>query len=113
MDAISESEHTEVATNDRGYTSDSEVYESNRANRTPLSANSAGFSGARGSSPELNVPTAPAPVAGGGGWIFVGRQGEIEHSKAKQAPGHEYNIVHDRKLVTYSSTAFTLAIVHT
>ena len=101
MDAISETEHTEVGTNDRGYTSDSELYESNRSHRTPLSATSAGFSGARGSSPELNVPTGPA--AGGGGWIFVGRQGEIEHSKAKQAPGHEYNIVHDRKLVTYRS----------
>ena len=102
MDAISESETmtTEVGTSDRGYTSDSELYESNRANRTPLSSKPmVSLSGAqRGSSPELNVPP-PALPAGGGGWIFVGRQGEIEHSKAKQTPGYEYNIVHNRKLV--------------
>lgn len=75
---------------DRGYTSDSELYE-NRVNR---SVSAPGPSSVHGSSPELNVP------AGGGGWIFVGRQGEIEHLKGKQAPGREYNIVHDRKLVS-------------
>ena len=76
---------------DRGYTSDSELYE----NRVSRSASAPGASGVHGSSPELNVPV------GGGGWIFVGRQGEIEHLKGKQAPGREYNIVHDRKLVNY------------
>lgn len=81
---------------DRGYTSDSELYE-NRVNR---SASAPGASGVHGSSPELNVP------AGGGGWIFVGRQGEIEHLKGKQAPGREYNIVHDRKLLAHDPLAF-------
>ena len=78
---------------DRGYTSDSELYE----NRVSRSASAPGASGVHGSSPELNVPV------GGGGWIFVGRQGEIEHLKGKQAPGREYNIVHDRKLVNYKT----------
>jgi brefeldin A-resistance guanine nucleotide exchange factor 1 len=75
---------------DRGYTSDSELYEC-KANRSVSAPG--GASGVHGSSPELNVPV------GGGGWIFVGRQGEIEHLKGKPAPGREYNIVHDRKLV--------------
>ena len=88
---------------DRGYTSDSELYDA--TSRASVAARSSSWmtsspgalSGAHGSSPELNAPgTAPA---GGGGWIFVGRQGEIEHLKGKQMPGREYNIVHDRKLV--------------
>ena len=100
MDAISDTDgppshndRTEVdASSDRGYTSDSELYDSNRSVRAALITSPA--AAARGSSPELNVPP-----AGGGGWIFVGRQGEIEHLKGKQLPGREYNIVHDRKLV--------------
>lgn len=81
---------------DRGYTSDSELYE----NRISRSASAPGASGVHGSSPELNVPV------GGGGWIFVGHQGEIQHLKGKQAPGREYNIVHDRKLVSCSVIRF-------
>ena len=98
MEAITESAAVAVNSEadvsgsiDRGYTSDSELYEC-RANR---SVSAPGASGVHGSSPELNVPV------GGGGWIFVGRQGEIEHLKGKQAPGREYNIVHDRKLVNF------------
>lgn len=100
MEAIAESvtsttsdadARSDAGSTDRGYTSDSEIYES-RVNR---SVSAPGASGVHGSSPELNIPP-----AGGGGWIFVGRQGEIEHLKGKQAPGREYNIVHDRKLVS-------------
>lgn len=84
---------------DRGYTSDSELYENSSRSAIARSSWTAspGASGVHGSSPELNAP-AQGP-AGGGGWIFVGRQGEIEHLKGKQVPGREYNIVHDRKLV--------------
>lgn len=88
-DAERHKQRPEDDSTDRGYTSDSELYE----NRVSRSASAPGASGVHGSSPELNVPV------GGGGWIFVGRQGEIEHLKGKQAPGREYNIVHDRKLV--------------
>ena len=93
--AGSENEFTNrEALSDRGYTSDSELYE-NRTNRSaqtvaPLATNSV-----HGSSPELNV----AP-SGAGGWILVGRQGEIEHMRGKMAPGKEYTIVHDRELVS-------------
>lgn len=73
---------------DRGYTSDSELYE--HRSRVAVAAN------AHGSNPELNV----VPTAGGGGWIFVGREGEIEHMKGKQVPGQEYTIIHDRELVS-------------
>ena len=80
------------ASSDRGYTSVSELCDNNRSVRAALVTSLA--AAARGSSPELNVP-----AAGGGGWIFVGRQGEIEHLKGKQLPGRAYNIVHERKLV--------------
>lgn len=69
---------------DRGYTSDSELYETRRTQ---------GASGAHGSSPELNLPP------GSGNWTFVNKQGEIELLKGKQAPGQEYSITFDRKLV--------------
>lgn len=78
----------DTETSDRGYTSDSELYE--HRNRVAVAAN------AHGSNPELNV----VPAGGGGGWIFVGREGEIEHMKGNQVPGQEYTIIHDRELVS-------------
>ena len=78
----------DAETSDRGYTSDSELYE--HRSRVAVAAN------AHGSNPELNV----VPAGGGGGWMFVGREGEIEHMKGKQVPGQEYTIIHDRELVS-------------
>lgn len=92
--AVADSDvRSDAGSTDRGYTSDSELYE----NRVSRSASAPGPSNVHGSSPELNVP------AGGGEWLFVVRQGEFEPLKGKQAPGREYNIVHDRKLVSWQS----------
>lgn len=76
---------------DRGYTSDSELYET-RTSRPQ------GASGTHGSTPELSLPP------GSGNWTFVNKQGEIELLKGKQAPGQEYSIAFDRKLVTFTKT---------
>lgn len=84
--AESVTEKPDASSTDRGYTSDSELYENRRS--------SPGASGTHGSSPELNLPLP------NGNWTFVNKQGEIELLKGKQAPGQEYSITFDRKLVT-------------
>lgn len=73
---------------DRGYTSDSELCDNRKA-----------LSTAGGSNPELNV----TPTGSASGWIVIGRQGDLQHCKAKQAAGKEYTIVHDRELVSVRS----------
>ena len=65
------------------------------------SAAAAAAANAHGSNPELNVV-----ATGGAGWIFVGREGEIEHMKGTQVPGKEYTIIHDRQLVRNWSIQF-------
>ncbi|GLH14697.1 Golgi-specific brefeldin A-resistance guanine nucleotide exchange factor 1 [Gryllus bimaculatus] len=66
--------------NDRGYTSDSEL---SRATISP-----------RPTSPELSPNT-------GGGWILVGREGEIQPLQVRPLPINQFSIVLERELVAH------------
>ncbi|XP_046405240.1 Golgi-specific brefeldin A-resistance guanine nucleotide exchange factor 1 isoform X2 [Ischnura elegans] len=78
----------------RTCTSDSELYSSpgntrsnHRSHRTTHHT-----SHSRPTSPDL-------PPVSSGGWILVGREGEIQPLQVRPVPGNQFSIVHDRELL--------------
>lgn len=69
--------------NDRGYTSDSELSRTTVSSPRPLS-------------PELSPNT-------GGGWILVGREGEIQPMQVRPLPINQFSIVLERELLAHDT----------
>lgn len=79
------SEEESIAT-DRGYTSDSEL------TRTPKHT----------SRPQSPLITMPPTYNSTGGWIFVGREGDIQPMLSHSSPAiNQYSIVHERQLLVH------------
>ncbi|XP_023706010.1 Golgi-specific brefeldin A-resistance guanine nucleotide exchange factor 1 isoform X5 [Cryptotermes secundus] len=72
--------------NERGYTSDSEL------SRVPTRQHSSLAS--RSTSPELSPNST-------GGWILVGREGEIQPLAIRPLPVNQFSIVHERELLPH------------
>ncbi|XP_071455207.1 Golgi-specific brefeldin A-resistance guanine nucleotide exchange factor 1 isoform X2 [Hetaerina americana] len=85
----------------RTCTSDSELYSGTgnaRSNHRNLrSAHQVSHS--RPTSPDI------PPVSSPGGWILVGREGEIQPLQVRPMPGNQFSIVHDRELLSHDPYA--------
>ncbi|XP_075238410.1 sec7 domain-containing protein garz isoform X2 [Lycorma delicatula] len=71
--------------NERGCTSDSELSRPSALSVSPSST----------TSPELS------PNSAGGGWILVGREGEIQPMPARSSLSNQYNLLSERELMSH------------
>ncbi|XP_069705453.1 Golgi-specific brefeldin A-resistance guanine nucleotide exchange factor 1 isoform X3 [Periplaneta americana] len=76
--------------NERGYTSDSELSRATSRQHSSLTS--------RPTSPELSPNS-------GGGWILVGREGEIQPLTIRPLPVNQFSIVHERELLPHDPYA--------
>ncbi|CAM1293367.1 GBF1 (predicted) [Pycnogonum litorale] len=93
---------------DRGYTSDSELYNmqmaSQRGNIYSSPAINAGSHQALNKRANIGITSL---ANGGGGWILVGKEGEIETVRMKNMPAvNQYTISLDRDLMPHDTRSF-------
>ncbi|XP_065333294.1 Golgi-specific brefeldin A-resistance guanine nucleotide exchange factor 1 isoform X2 [Cloeon dipterum] len=84
---------------ERGYTSDSELQygESLKSKQTPPRPLSPG-------------ETAPSGCSSPGGWILVGKEGDIQPVQVKPFPVNQCSIVHERELLAHDSHALVKCV---
>ncbi|XP_067141452.1 Golgi-specific brefeldin A-resistance guanine nucleotide exchange factor 1 [Centruroides vittatus] len=84
--------HEEMYNVDRGYTSDSELYDKQ------------GTSG-----PPRHYKINPENINNATGWILVNKEGEVESVPIRPLPVNQYNIVLEQELLPHDPFAFTKA----
>ncbi|XP_066992463.2 Golgi-specific brefeldin A-resistance guanine nucleotide exchange factor 1 [Anabrus simplex] len=83
---VAHDEDSGIGSIERGYTSDSELTKNYNQHHSTAAS--------RPTSPELSPNS-------GGGWILVGREGEIQPLQIRPLPVNQFSIVHERELLVH------------